>query len=363
MRTAIISDLHLGSGSGKDLLLDGRVRSALWAEIDSADRLVLLGDALDLLERPLASALGAAQQFFEELGEVMAGRQVLLVPGNHDNRLAEPLLEQVALDGRQLGFEQRVAPSSEAASQIAVWLGNAELEIAYPGAWLRADVYATHGHYMDCHRSLPRLDCIAAAVSMRVIGPPPAPAAPADYERVLHPLYEFAFSLAQVGLARRATRPSERVWRAMAFGRNGSGVARRTAVNAGVRAGVWGLNRLLHADFGSELSPTAISNSGVAAATELVERLQIDASHTIVGHTHWDGPGENEMEWKLPGGGCLHNTGNWIFGSALHPATPPGPCWPGTVTWVEDDCPPRRVRLLIECSYDELKQRSEALLI
>ena len=25
------------------------------------------------------------------------------------------------------------------------------VQLAYPGVWLRDDVYATHGHYLDCH--------------------------------------------------------------------------------------------------------------------------------------------------------------------------------------------------------------------
>jgi UDP-2,3-diacylglucosamine pyrophosphatase LpxH len=48
VRTAIISDLHLGARSGGDLLRDREIREALWQEIDSADQLVLLGDILDL---------------------------------------------------------------------------------------------------------------------------------------------------------------------------------------------------------------------------------------------------------------------------------------------------------------------------
>jgi hypothetical protein len=90
---------------------------------------------------------------------VMTGRKVLLVPGNHDNRLAEPLLDQAALERRTLGLEQRAAPAGGAASQIADWLKKAELEIAYPGVWLRDDIYATHGHYMDCHRRCPDCRC------------------------------------------------------------------------------------------------------------------------------------------------------------------------------------------------------------
>jgi hypothetical protein len=76
----------------------------------------------------------------------------------------------------------------------------------------------------------------------------------------------------------------------------------------------------------------------------------------VTGHTHRGGPGEGEAEWELAGGGRLHNTGSWVFASAFHhPGTPPGPYWPGTVTWVEDGGPPRRVRLLIDRPRDELK--------
>jgi hypothetical protein len=234
------------------------------------------------------------------------------------------------------------------------------MEIAYPGIWLREDVYATHGHYMDCHMTLPRLECIAAAGLVRAFGPIPEPASPSDYERVLRPVYGFSYALAQAGLARRATRPSERVWRAISSGRNGDrGRARRTAVLATARAGVpatvWTLNRLLRSEFEPDLSAAAITASGIAAGTEMSRRLELRASHVITGHTHRGGPWEGEAPWPLAGGGLLHNTGSWVFASAFHhPGTPPGPYWPGTVTWLEGDAPPRRVRLLIDRPRDEL---------
>ncbi len=37
----------------------------------------------------------------------MAGKPVVLVPGNHDYRLAEPLLERLALAGEPLGLEHQ----------------------------------------------------------------------------------------------------------------------------------------------------------------------------------------------------------------------------------------------------------------
>ena len=361
MRTAIVSDLHLGSAFGEDLLRDAAIRRVLLDELASAERLVLLGDVLELRETPLPVALESARPFLEELGEAMRGRPVVLVPGNHDHRLAEPLLEQHALAGTPLSLEQHGEPSGGAWARIAVWLGGAELQIAYPGIWLRDDVYATHGHYMDCHMTLPRLECIAAAASMRVFGPLPGPrTAPAEYERVLRPVYGLTFGVAQGGIAHSANRPSERAWRAMTS-RNGDGgrarlAARRAAFGAAVPATIWGINRLLRADFEVTLTAGAISHSGVAAATELARRLDIDAGHVITGHTHRGGPEENDAEWPLPGGGRLHNTGNWVFASAFHrPGTPPGPYWPGTVTWLDDEGPPRRTRLLMDRSREELR--------
>jgi hypothetical protein len=366
MRTAIISDLHLGSAFGEDLLRDAEIRRVLLEEISGADRLVLLGDALELRELPLAVVLQRVRPFLQELGEAMAGREIVLIPGNHDHRLAEPLLEAQALAGNPLGLEQQTEPGGEAAEQLAGWLGKAELSIAYPGLWLRPDLYATHGHYMDCHMTLPRLECLAAATSMRALGPLPDRAGPDDYERVLRPIYGLGYSLAQTGMARRATRPSERAWRTIA-GRNGNRgrigrAALRTAIAAGIPASVWSINRLLRAGFDPDLSATAITRSGIAAATELSRRLGIEASHVVVGHTHRGGPGTNEAEWALPDGGRLHNTGSWVFASAFHrPGTPPGPYWPGTVSWVEDEGPPRRVRLLLERSRDELRATTRRL--
>jgi hypothetical protein len=87
----------------------------------------------------------------------------------------------------------------------------------------------------------------------------------------------------------------------------------------------------------------------------MARRLGVDGGHVVTGHTHRGGPRPGEAPWPLPGGGQLHNTGNWIFSTAFHhPGTPPSPYWPGTVTWVEDEGPPRRVDLLRDRSHDEM---------
>lgn len=362
MRTAIVSDLHLGSGFGEDLLRDAAIRRVLLDELASADRLVLLGDVLELRELPLATVLETARPFFEELGEAMDGRPVILVPGNHDHRLAEPLLEQLALSSAPLGLQHHAPLAGEVVERIAAWLGGAELRLAYPGVWLRDDVYATHGHYMDCHMSLPRMECVAAAATMRALRPLPDRPSPSDYEHVLSPVYGFTYGLAQGGSVWGRARPSERAWRAMSS-RNGSrlGRARRAAVRAAIPAGLWGVNRLLRSRFSGDLSPGAITRSGVDAALEMCRRLDLSGVHVITGHTHRAGPEGDEASWALAGGGRLHNTGSWIFANAFHhPGTPPGPYWPGTITWLGDEGPPQRRKLLQRHSHRELAGKTKA---
>jgi hypothetical protein len=364
MRTAIVSDLHLGGAAGEDVLREPAVRGALLAEIGDADRVVLLGDAVELRDLPLGVALAAARPFFEDLGEALSGREVVLVPGNHDHRFAEPLLDELSLAGpTRLGLEHLYDPSPGPTAQLAGWLGGASLRLAYPGIWLRDDVYATHGHYMDPHLTLPRTECLAAAVLMRISGPIPDPAEPSDYERVLRPIYGLGWGVAQVrptGLAESRGRPSEAAWRRLS-GNEAAGDRRRQLTGAALRAGfplaIKGVNRLLRADFNSDISPEAIFRSGVGAAAAMAARLGVDGGHVITGHSHRGGPDEGEAGWELAGGGRLHNTGNWIFASVFHhPGRPPGPYWPGTVTWLEDDSPPRRVRLLAEHSHDEMSE-------
>ncbi|MGN6202772.1 MAG: metallophosphoesterase [Solirubrobacterales bacterium] len=361
MRTAIISDLHLGVASDEDVLRDAEIRRVLFEEIAGADRLVLLGDVVELRNLPLGPSLARSRPFFEELGEALGDVEVTLLPGNHDARLAEPLLDALSIEGdSELGLEHLYAPGSGPLAMIDEWLGPARLQPAYPGVWLRDDVYATHGHYVDLHLSLPRAECLAAATMMRFLKPPPPQATPADYERVLRPLYGFAYGLAQVlPVRRRRNGPGERAWEILAGEKNQLTVRDRAA-RAGFPWAIRGLNSLLHAEFDPDVTPPAIFRSGLEAGVEMAIRLGIDDVHVITGHTHRGGPLPDEPEWPLPRGGRLHNTGSWVFATAFHhPGRPPSPYWPGTVTWLEDDSPPRRVQLLLDRPHKEMLELVE----
>ena len=57
MRTLILSDLHLGSPSHSDLLRRADVRSPLLEQAREADRVVLLGDVLELRHGPPREAV------------------------------------------------------------------------------------------------------------------------------------------------------------------------------------------------------------------------------------------------------------------------------------------------------------------
>ena len=85
--------------------------------------------------RPVAESLEVARPVFEEIGRALAGRPVVLVPGNHDHAFAEPWLAGLRLDAQALSTEAEwpVGPDDGAAGRIAGWMPDVELSLAYPG--------------------------------------------------------------------------------------------------------------------------------------------------------------------------------------------------------------------------------------
>src|SRR3954449_8659594 len=203
--------------AGADVARGGEPLDRLVEAVSGADTVVLLGDVLELREGPVAKVLEVVRPVFERLGGAAAGKRVVLVPGNHDHELVEPFLARARLESQPLepDTEWPVTPGQGTAGRLAEWMPESEVVMAYPGIWLRDDVYAIHGHYLDVHLTVPRLESVAASAMGRLTGRGRTGRSPEDYEAVLGPLYGFFYRFAQASesesLRRRGTL-SRRVW-------------------------------------------------------------------------------------------------------------------------------------------------------
>jgi hypothetical protein len=348
MPTALLSDLHLGAVRGADVARQPEALERLAEALEPADRVVLLGDLLEMRERPLADLLEVTRPFFERLAEVVDGVPVTLVGGNHDHALVEPWLARERLAGRVL------APANEwpveagerdgAAGRIATWLPGAEVTIAYPGLWLRPDVYATHGHYLDLHLTVPRLESIAASAMGRITGRGSDCRSAADYEAVMAPLYGFYAGLAQ-GASTTALERGGTMSRSVWSRATGDGaVARILLGRITIPGAVAALNRLGLGPFNPLLSGEELRRAGLLAMGRVAEALAPGAEHLLFAHTHRPGPldGDEEAEWTTLSGTRLWNTGSWYIEPALMAESAErSPYWPGTIAWVDEAGPPR----------------------
>jgi hypothetical protein len=365
--TAIVSDLHLGAGTGSDLLRRPRFRELLWRGLDGADTVVLLGDVIELRDRPLAEAIAIAGPFFDELGEFLGDGRIVLVPGNHDHHLIEPWLERRRLDHADpLALEQRELPLEGAAGALAARLSSATLELAYPGLWVADGVYAIHGHYLDRHLTVPTFERLGVAAVERILGVQPDElgtgdpdtAGPDDYERAQAPVYAFLYTLAQAGPRADAGGPSARVWAAVGAGDTPTARLRGWLLGTVAVPGAVGIaNRLGLGPVSPDLSGEAIASAGIAAIAEVVRRLGIDAEHLVFGHTHRRGPLPRDDGWSR-NGVRLTNTGSWVHSpSLIGRDAASSPWWPGTVAVVDGAAPPRLINLLDALSREELAER------
>src|SRR5205085_8932809 len=120
---------------GYDLARRPEVGERLVRALEPADQVVLLGDVVELRERPVLDALEQARPLLQAIGEASAGKRVVLTPGNHDHQLAEPWLQRERLAGGPLPVEAEwpVQGSEGVAARIAEWMPNSELVVAYPG--------------------------------------------------------------------------------------------------------------------------------------------------------------------------------------------------------------------------------------
>jgi len=339
VRTLVVSDLHLGSVTGRDVVRRPAALAALCAAVAGVDRLVLLGDTVELAEGRPRRALAVAR---EPLGEVAAalgrGRDVVIVPGNHDHALVRPYLRGLRARGKPLGLATRIpVRSSPVLAELAGILRPGRVRVQYPGAWLAPGIYAHHGHYADRHL-LPRARGVLARGPLVPV--PDTDAKPEDYERAGGP------SVGAMGAALSVELPdplAELLDQA-------TGALQHATLSALPYAG-----RLLRTEALAPLGAGALGwqfrRAGLPAMATVAAGLGLRARHLIFGHLHRGGPraGDVPEEWTaLDGRLALHNTGSWVYEPLLLSGVrPPHPYWPGGAVLLDGDgSPPRWVSLL-----------------
>jgi len=358
--------------------------------VADVDRVVLLGDVLEMRHGPLREAMAAARPFFEDLGQALAGRELVIVAGNHDHGLIEPWLdargaeaEPPPLDVEQLLDPEEVSP---AMARIAEWASPASVRIAYPGIWIRPDVYAMHGHYLDCHLTIPTLERLSVGAMSRLLGRPAAGFdRVGDYEAVGTPVFAWRDAVARESLgvpqsldtvsawnvlrktgdsdvsangARPAGGQSARLRRLrwMSRGRAKSRLRRRVLVGLFPLV-VAALNRAGIGPLKTDISTGELRRAALNAMGEVAARLGLGDAYVVFGHTHRAGPlpGDDEQEWRGRLGARLVNAGSWTY-AAIFLTTNSGesPYWPGGCVLVEDEGPPVLKRLLVDRPHAEL---------
>jgi hypothetical protein len=341
-------------------------RGPLLEAVAGAERLVLLGDVLELRHGPAREALEAARPALSELGTVLGAQaEVVIVPGNHDHQLLDPWLERRACATAvpALGLESAVDyREGELLAALARGLAPAQVRAAYPGVWLRDDVYATHGHYSDRHNAVPILERLGAGIMTKLVSEPPdGPRSAEDYEATLGPLYAFLDAIA----ARRRPRFLDdgrdtvqvRAWRQLSA--SGPRSMRGRAFKLAFPIAVAVLNRVGLGPLRADVSGPALRRGGLRGFAEVVERLDISARHVIFGHTHRAGPLETDevSDWSTPREQALHNTGSWVLERSFVGRRPErSPYRPGFCTVLDGSGAPRLINLLDAYATPGVKQ-------
>lgn len=338
MRTLLVSDLHLGATAARDVLRHPVPLDRLLAAVRRADRVILLGDTVELLEGRPRQALGVALPVLRHLAEAAGdGAEIVVVPGNHDHALVAPWLRRRREAGRPLRLAERVPRDASPALRRVTGVlrrGGARVSVRYPGLWLDRErtTYATHGHYLDALlvRGLPGR-------------PPEQGATPDDFERAPGPSAESVLRV----LGGQLPAP-------LRLGVGGAaGVVRRATLAA--------LPLVLRLPAIDAVGPMSngllghrVGTAGIVALGDVLGRLGVRARHVIFGHVHRAGPlDERDAGLFRAGDTRLWNTGSWVLDPLLLGGPRrPHPFWPGTGVVLEDGGEPELLRLL-----DDLRPR------
>jgi UDP-2,3-diacylglucosamine pyrophosphatase LpxH len=332
VRTLVISDLHLGGRLQYGVLTHPEPLERLLASLDEVQRLVLLGDIVDLAEGRPDHVMRVAQPVLEAIGRRLGPeREVIVVPGNHDRQLVEGWIR---------GAAPRLVPdtavpldATPALERVTSLLAPTPTRVRYPGVWLSDRVWATHGHYLDRHL----LPVSAYGIARGLLGRPPRKsAAPIDYELAGGP----SLTRLEAWLTQRLPRP-------LALLAEDLAELLRAATMPPVP------RRLLHRRLAPLLAAVLglqMRRASIPAVVRVARSLGVEADWVLFGHVHRLGPltGDYAPQWRGSGGRPrIANTGSWVYEPLLvHRALPAHPYWPGGALLLEDERDPRPVALL-----------------
>jgi hypothetical protein len=304
---------------------------ALLSALDEVDRLVLLGDVVELLEGRPEEAMEVAEPVLQALGERLgAEREVIIVPGNHDAMLVR---EWVRAQGASLPVDASVPlDATPLLARLTSWLEPARARVHYPGVWLTERVWASHGHYLDRHLMPESAYGIARGLLGRL---PRDGATPDDYERAGGP----SLTRLEAVLTRWLPRPLAALLDDLAELLRAATMPR---ISRALGDRIVSLPALLLG--------TQMRRASIPALARVVNRVGVDAEWVLFGHVHRCGPlaCDDGRRWLGPGGRPrIANTGCWVYEPLLvRHATPPHPYWPGGAIVIEDGREPRAIGLL-----------------
>ena len=275
--------MHLGSRLRHDVLAQPEPLDRLLVALEGIERLVLLGDIVELLEKPAEHAMSVAEPILRVIGKTMgADREVIFVPGNHDRALVAGWIRRL---GASLAPDSRVPlDATPELARIASWLTPSRLQVHYPGVWLAPGVWATHGHYLDRHL-LPEA---AFGVTRGLLGRVPRPGArPIDYERAGGPSLTRLEALVIKALPRPLAALAEDV----------AELIRASTMPLGPRR----LLRPRMARLTASVLGAQMRFASLPALSHVVGRLGVDADWVLFGHVHRLGPLPDDLQDALAG--------------------------------------------------------------
>lgn len=324
MRTLVISDLHLGQGGGTCVLTQRRPLAALTQALDQHDRLVLLGDIVEMQEAHPEYSMAVAEPVLRAIAERLGPeKEVVLVPGNHDHALVG---EWAVAQGSGLTLESPVPPyASERLSLVCSYLSATQVSVQYPGLWLTPGIWATHGHYLANY--LQPMGSWGFHLRRRA---EPQPMTPAGFEHV---------TPARLEHLPPPPTPHMR-----------DGLPPQRWIDQHIPTWL--------APLSSRLLGHQMLRHSLPAFGASVRALGVEADWVVFGHVHRRGPLERDDagRWKVAASGPrLMNTGSWRY----EPVVARGMdsrswYWPGGAVSVGADGVPRCLGLLDGLSEAEL---------